>query len=113
MVTESKIYKIPRERAVLEALATLKDCGFNIKEQTNDSIIATSGISLLSWGEDLEIVFDKRADGVEVCITSMPTAQLFDWGKSEDNISEFFTRLEYKLSKKEAEGGSSGSIRDM
>jgi hypothetical protein len=100
MVTESKVYRISRERAVSEALATLKDCRFNIKEQTDDSIMATSGVSLFSWGEKIEIVFNKRADGVDVRVTSMPTAQLFDWGKSRDNISEFFTKLEYKLSRK-------------
>lgn len=51
-----------------------------------------------SWGENIEVALKDTPQGVEVIVTSGPTAQLFDWGKSSENISKFFANLEKHLS---------------
>jgi hypothetical protein len=100
MVTETKIYKASLKEVYDAALEALKKCGFKIKECKEDSIKATSGISLFSWGESIEISIRPEYEGVRVEVSSVPVAQLFDWGKSRENISKIFSNLEAELSKR-------------
>jgi len=99
MVTESKSYKASFKEAYNASLEALKKCGFEVRERRGNSIKATADPSILSWGENIEVLLTPEPGGVKVKISSSPTAQLFDWGKSRDNVSQIFSNLELKLSK--------------
>lgn len=47
-------------------------------------IIASTGFSLFSWGEKVVIKITKGKQ-TEISVSSTPEAQLFDWGKSQEN----------------------------
>ena len=86
---------------VLEAsVKALKNCGFEVTEKSEHIIKASSGISLRSWGEDIKVKLSLTSKGVEVKTTSEPKAQLLDLGKSEENVSRFFSELEKQLGSK-------------
>ena len=100
MVTEYKSYKASFKEVYNASLQALKECGFEIRERRENLIRATAGPSILSWGENIEVLLTSEPRGVKVKISSSPTAQLFDWGKSGDNVSQVFSKLELKLSKR-------------
>lgn len=101
MVTESKIYKASFKEVYDASLEALRKCGFEVKERKENSIKAMSGLSLLSWGESVEVFIKSEREGVKVEVSSSPTAQLFDWGKTGENVSRVFSNLESELSKKQ------------
>jgi len=78
MVTETKSYKVSLKAAYDASLEALKKCGFEIKECKENSIKATSSLSLLSWGESIEVSIKIEREGVKVEVSSAPLAQLFD-----------------------------------
>jgi hypothetical protein len=83
---------------VLEAsVRALKNCGFEVTEKSTHTIKASSGITLRSWGEDIQVKLSSTSEGVKVNITSEPKAQLFDLGKSEENVRRIFSELSKKL----------------
>ena len=96
MARGSKIFKKSLREVFNASIRALQDSGFKINEQTDNTIKATTSISLFSWGENIEIVITYKKTGTEVIITS-EAQQLFDWGKSEENISLLFSRLEQHL----------------
>lgn len=100
MVTESKSYKTSLKEVYDASLEALKQCGFEIREQGDNSIKAASSPSIFSWGEVIEVLLLPEPEGVKVKVSSSPTAQLFDWGKSKDNVSQIFSNLDRKLMKK-------------
>jgi len=97
MVTKSKVYRVSSNRAYKESLNALKECGFEIEDQKRSSIKARSPSSLWSWGEDIEIDLIHRNAGTEVRISSSPTSQFFDWGKSDENVSRLLANLDLRL----------------
>jgi len=100
MVTESKSYKTSIKAACDASLEVLRKNGLEIRELREDFIKATSGPSLSSWGEDIQIQLTRESpNNVKITVSSSPRAQLFDWGKSSDNVSKIFSGLEIKLSK--------------
>jgi hypothetical protein len=99
MVSDSRICKTSLKEAHTASVEALKKCGFQIVECKENSIKATSGPSLWSWGENIEIHLTANHEGVKVEIFSSPIAQFFDWGKSRGNISNIFSNLELILSK--------------
>jgi len=99
MMSESKTYNRSLNE-VLEACArALKKCGFVVTERSTHIIKASSGISFRSWGENIKITLSSTSEGVKVNITSEPKAQLFDLGKSEENIKKIFSELSKDLGK--------------
>lgn len=77
-------------RAVCEALESL---GWSISKRSKEAISASTGINLLSWGEQILIEF---GDDGSVSITSkcsLPT-QCFDWGKNKSNVLKLIDELE-------------------
>jgi len=65
----------------------IEELGWNIVEQSPNRIQITTSPSFLSWGENVEIVIRGQSKGTHISIISEPNLQLFDWGKSEDNIN--------------------------
>lgn len=99
MVTKTRTFKVPFRRVYDESVVALQKSGFQIKDKSTNVLKASSGwMDIRSWGENIEVMLTDTPRGVEVRVTSTPAAQLFDWGKSEENISKFFANLEKCLS---------------
>ncbi|VUT27697.1 MAG: hypothetical protein SYNGOMJ08_00247 [Candidatus Syntrophoarchaeum sp. GoM_oil] len=82
--------------AVLQAIA---DCSFRKEsiDMASGRIVASTDISLWSWGESIELQVSEADNGATVSISSTPNAQIIDWGKSEDNIERLFAAIERHL----------------
>lgn len=90
---ESRTYYYSLIEVLEAAVKALSKCGFDVTERSTHTIKASSGISFRSWGEDIMIKLSSTSEGVKVNIISEPQAQLFDLGKSEENIREIFSEL--------------------
>jgi len=61
------------------------------------TIVASYGFSLLSWGEEIQIILNKKTDRkTEIIIESNSDNQMIDWGKNSNNEQEFDNKL-FKL----------------
>ena len=47
---------------------------------------AVTRVGLRSWGERVRLTVFPHPGGTQVTIHSRPRAQLFDWGKSTENV---------------------------
>lgn len=95
--TFSKGYKLVFDTAVRVA-------GEHFSVASSDpkigSIQCKSSASIWSWGETIEIrVRQIQDDKTQVTAESSASAQLFDWGKSKDNIEKFLSALKAALTK--------------
>lgn len=93
----SRSYNRPLNEVLEASVQVLRNCGFTITEKGRSVVKASSGISIRSWGESIQIDLSSTSKGTEVKATSGPKAQLFDLGKSEENVSRFFSELEKQL----------------
>ena len=97
-MSESKMYNNSLTEVLEASVQALKNCGFEVTEKSTHIIRASSGITLRSWGEDIQVKLSTTSNGVKVNITSVPKAQLFDLGKSEENVRRIFSALSKELS---------------
>ena len=95
--TESRIFNCSRDKVYDASINALKNSGFKVTEKSADTIKASSEISIRSWGEEIQVKISSTAKGTKVKVTSEPAAQLFDLGKSEENISRFLYELKKQL----------------
>ncbi len=93
----SRIYEHSLNEVFEATVKALKTCGFEITEKTTHTIKASSGISLRSWGENIKVNLSSTSKGIEVRATSEPATQLFDLGKSEENVSRLLSELDKQL----------------
>ena len=70
----------------------LNAVSWSIRKESPDTIVASTSLSLLSWGERVIITF--LSDG-SIAVTSECTwpIQCFDWGKNKANIKKFIAEL--------------------
>lgn len=95
-----KEYKASFSEAFTACQSALKSCLFFIREEDvqTGTIMATTKPSIWSWGEVINITIKQQDNRVqEVIAESSPKAQLFDWGRSKDNVSRFFHYLDKLL----------------
>ena len=96
---EKRSYRIGYNHAFQIALNSAKIC-FNVKEQNiNEGYMkCTTKASLWSWGENVLIrIISINSTQTEISVKSSASAQLFDWGKSKDNMDLFFNTLEQNI----------------
>jgi len=93
MMSKSRIYNHSLIEVLEASVKALKKCGFEVTKRSTHIIKASSGISFRSWGETIKITLSSTSEGVKVNITSEPQAQLFDLGKSEENVGKIFSEL--------------------
>jgi hypothetical protein len=63
---------------------------------------ANTGISLWSWGENLDIVVEGPGELFVRSECSFPT-QCFDWGRNRSNVMKFLDRIDKILERPRAE----------
>src|SRR5690349_17364217 len=73
-------------------LTVLNALSWPIREQTADRIVASTSVSIASWGEEISITFmlDSRITVTSKC--ALPT-QCFDWGKNKANVRKFLGEI--------------------
>lgn len=74
------------------ALRTLAALSWQLRQQSDSQLLASTGMGLRSWGERIEI---DLLPNNEITITSkcaLPT-QCFDWGKNRANVRRFIAEL--------------------
>jgi len=100
--SNSFVYDASYENVFDAAKKALEDCNFKVKEANKKTgeITASAGISLVSWGENIDIsISEIGKNKTRVGIYSGAKAQLVDWGKSEKNVHKFFAALDRRLRK--------------
>lgn len=104
MVAKSKTYRIKLDDAYTAVERAIKLSSFEIKNRQNRHLTASAPVSIFSWGEDIEISLEPRGEHTKITIKSAPKAQLFDWGKSEENADRLFESLNKILASKKKVG---------
>jgi len=69
-------------------LKALKELEINIEtsDKENKTITGNAKASFLSWGENIQIIFEKiNQYSTKIKVESSSVAQLIDWGKSSQN----------------------------
>jgi hypothetical protein len=97
VVSKSKVYGTRLSDTYEAALGALESNSFEIKARLDRRITAFAPASIFSWGEDLEISIEGARAGTKVTVSSSPRAQIFDWGKSEENINRLIASLDKTL----------------
>ena len=95
-MSNNRTYRKPYDVVFSAALNAAKICNLTINSKGSKSgiIRASAGASILSWGEDINIVVSRNGKNTQVFVSSGAKAQLIDWGKSKKNIDDFFSALE-------------------
>jgi len=93
---ESRSYETDYNTAFKKALSTSKSC-FDVERHSivKGYIECKTRSSIWSWGESISIeVREINSIETKITIDSSASAQLFDWGKSKENIKMFFNLFE-------------------
>ena len=100
MESETREYKGNFIDIFNSCLNVIENLNWNISSSNDiDGIIeANTNVSLLSWGEDIEIRLQHMNGIVSVIIYSDSPAQLINWGKNTNNVEKFFSLLESLIS---------------
>jgi len=80
--------------AVQAALVRLE---FRVAARDHASFTAHTAATIFSWGEELSVRLEQNAASVRVTVSSEARAQIFDWGKSTENIQRVFVELDKAL----------------
>ena len=54
---------------------------------------ARTPATLRSWGEEVRFAITGKTEGSTVYVESNPAAQVFDWGKSGENVNTVIRKL--------------------
>lgn len=72
----------------------IDELGWRLEKIEGNTIVASTGFSLRSWGEIITIHLKRTNNNeTEVYVESKPNTQVFDWGKSKENEQVFIRRL--------------------
>ena len=80
-------------------LEVIKQSGFKIiktNKETGD-IFATTGMTLVSWGENIYISMEENNEKTTIDFCSACFFQVYDWGKNERNFKRFLSEFEDSL----------------
>ena len=72
--------------------SALNEVSWSIKKVSPDTIVASTSLSLLSWGEKVIITF-LSDDSIAVTSKCAFPGQCLDWGKNKANIKKFIAEL--------------------
>lgn len=96
MASEVRAYKEEINNIFNLSLEAITRLNWEISSinQNNCLIKAQTKVSLLSWGEDIEIEIQQIQGAININMNSESRSQLIDWGKNDENINKFFSILE-------------------
>jgi len=82
-----------------EVQYALECCRFRLEivDHNNGYLKATTGISIMSYGETIEVNVGQTSTGTQVHISSRPSHYFTDMGKSGTNLAQFFGFLDGRI----------------
>lgn len=97
---QTKFYKISYDKVFKAIETALENLEVRIEESNykEGGIIAITGTSWWSWGEEIQIGLTKKQNGTEITVESKSMAQLISWGKNSDNEKEIIEEVRNILS---------------
>ena len=92
--TESVSARIPPSfRNLLDK--TIRSLGWLIVDETEDSMTASTGLNILSWGERVTIRHNSL--GYTVSSRCVLVTQCFDWGKNKANVRKLIAEIHQQI----------------
>lgn len=90
-----KGYLLPCSTSVARTTVkqAISELGWQIKEESENMLSVSTPISLSSWGETIAIRISSQGNKTQILIASSPKLQLFDGGKSEENIDSLADKI--------------------
>ena len=81
-------------QAVTNAIPNMRKMKLKSTDPSTGQIIASTGMSMASWGEDVVINVWEHAPGwAGVKVGSHLKAQLVDWGRNKKNVAAIFDAI--------------------
>ena len=71
---------------------TLNAISWSVRQESPDTIIASSSMNIRSWGEKVIVTFLPNNTISVTSKCALPT-QCLDWGKNKANINKFMAEL--------------------
>ena len=92
--SETRNFPADKEKLMYNAKLAMFASGFELKYEDLKSgfIMAKSGFSLFSWGENLHITVDDNGNVTIKSESAMPT-QIIDWGRNKKIVHKIFASL--------------------
>ena len=97
-----KSFNYTFERVFNACLLALRELDMKIEynNKNEGAISASTGTSIFSWGETVDIkILTKDSYSTVAAIKSTSNAQLIDWGKNEDNERAVLTKIQELLNR--------------
>lgn len=89
----------PADEVMGTLLAGLRRLGWQVLESGPRRLRARTQATFWSWGESIVVAInDLPGDRSNVYIESDPISQVFDWGKSDENLAKVRELLREHLS---------------
>ena len=84
------------ERVYAACKQALHDLDMSIEYRSKQEgrISASTGGSLFSWGETIDISIRNLGNRTKVIVESNSKAQLITWGKNDENENDILNRIE-------------------
>ena len=97
--TGTRTYNMPYADVFNEVQYALQACGFEIQmaDFSQGYLKASTGMSLTSYGETIEVNVGQAAGGTQVLFSSRPSHYFTDMGKSSGNVQRFFGYLDSRI----------------
>lgn len=98
--SETRVFPGPYDRVFRAACDAAQAEGMRVMsaDPSTGQIFVTTGVTLMTWGENLGVTVRPSAAGVEVTVGSSLKFGLVDWGRNAENITKLFYRIGSLLS---------------
>ena len=96
---ESNLYNASINEVIDQIVRVIKNLRWTIEENNlgKGYFIVSTGFSWRSWGENIRIDIIGKGNRTEVKVASTARAQLYDWGKSNDNEKKIIKKLNHQI----------------
>lgn len=95
----SRTYNLPYTNVIWEVEQAMVACRFNLEivDQQRGYLKATTGLSMGSYGETVEVSVGRAGAGVTVHAESRPSHYFTDMGKSRTNVNQLLNYLDARM----------------
>ena len=90
---------IPKDLMFDKMIEVINDSKFKltVSDKSNYEILATTGISWFSWGENIYISIEGEGEKTTMKICSVTFFQVYSWGRNERNYNDLLRGIEESL----------------
>jgi len=94
-----KVFDISPDLMFEKTIEVIENSKFKLAgvDKNKFEILATTKISWLSWGENLYISFEPKAEETVMKVCSVTLFQITSWGKNEKNFNDLLQNIEHSF----------------